>query len=174
MKLAYERPMMRAEEYKANSYFSICAGGSPTFLGKMLSLANATFHTISWNFGSLFGGDLWSYSGPQNVSDTLKGLDFNGSEAHPFDGEANGNKGQQYFWTDTADGSTYHLEYSIEHSKLLGDSEDPVFVLYGERNNENGLQVNWDGFTGTGSDNDSDFDDALYAVRVPDFVVVDS
>lgn len=165
MKLAYERPVMRAEAFATNAYCSAC-GGQVSFLDGALSLAKDL--VSGWFTIGFLGG--YRDTTPKDV---WTGLTFQQDSRRDMTSQANGFEGQkQYYWTATAEDTKYYLEYSVERSN---NRNADVFVLYEEQTGNQNLDINWKGYTGTETDNYSTtYDDSLVAVQFNERVVQDS
>lgn len=122
-KLAYERPIMRAEAFEADNYIAACRGSNPIVEENIeISKNNNWYFSFgAWATGNAVTGDA--------VQDKLKDYDidhvFNMNDTRVND------SGTKYWYTTGDDGGTYFLEYSNRYSQRGTDT----FFLYKDTNN---------------------------------------
>lgn len=169
MKLAYERPVMRAELFQTNAYCAGCTlgGGGKDMVGlNAVKLSDAVYwyDVPAWNQNFTNKDTVAQNS---NYSDLV----FGGVQK-PMTGSWGAS---QYYWSATSGDKLYHLEWSSgwtdkwNRNGSTGEtnlSGDMVFVLYEEDTGDKDLDAQVMGlFPGSLEDNDSTdrYDNSLYA-----------
>lgn len=178
MKLAYERPVMRAELFQTNAYCaSSCTIGGDTSQSVGMNAVRLG-DAVKW-FKVPSAGTDWDEWVPQSHDSAYTDLVFGGVQK-----TMTGTGGAtQYYWSTTVGGKTYHLEYSAGWTDKWDDllyngeggifgslnpdnydkanpdysSGDKVFVLYEEITKDTELDACVSGYDGgyfPGSDND--------------------
>lgn len=179
MKLAYERPVMRAEMYQTSAYCSIC-DDNPVLPGGKI---DTTGSNLTWYQVPKYNEDFDGAQSYNPNDGTAAGYDMSLIFSDPKTPQTSGTTGEaQYYWTATGDdNSKYYLEYSTgwtEKNDRGDDAGDSVFVLYKETNGTDKLQINWGNLlmpwlSFPGSENDGPnvdyhnrFDDAIAAFTI--------
>ncbi|MBE5798434.1 MAG: hypothetical protein E7321_00580 [Clostridiales bacterium] len=143
MKMAYEKPMVRAELYQTNAYCSVCTSGVPVLTTDISTSENGSW--FSPVLGPSWGDNKQTLlSAGWDLSHT-----FNQGKAETMVSQATGHVGQtQYYWVcdcpDCAEkGEHYLLEYSAQWSSDTRYKDQNIFVLYKDTTGDQKLQVNW-------------------------------
>ena len=123
-KLAYERPVMRAEAFEADNYIAACRGPNPIVEESIQISKNNKwyFSTLDWAWGNAVTGNA--------VTEKLNGYDIEHT-FNPTDNKVN-RRGTKYWYTDgdDGDGGKYFLEYSERYSQ-----KTDTFFLYKDTSN---------------------------------------
>ena len=117
-KLAYERPVMRAEAFEASNYIAACRGPNP-IVEENIEISennNWYFSATDWLADQSVTGDA--------VQNKLNGFDI-GHTFNMNDTRVN-DSGTKYWYTTGDDGGTYFLEYS----NLYSQNDQDTFFLY--------------------------------------------
>lgn len=153
MRMAYERPMMRAELYATNAYCGACTT-NPQLDGTLTVKASQWQSDVDGLAGDWedtwvstgYGPNASGYYMFANAGGTQHDLTFSSENSTPITStDANGKEYTGYYWTTTCNcctSGTYYLEYSAGFTDREGKD---CFILYYEDNGQTGLQL------GTGS-----------------------
>ena len=163
MKMAYERPMMRAEMFQANSFVAACGDVTgfvdPNRESLQLKEASRWFELGAGDSQTLITDESTKNSLVSQFGDLKFEKD---TLAWDESQSSNANGELFYYWSATSGTDKYWLEYSVGRTNY---NKKDSFVLYKEKYDSSKLNIMWDGYLRAWSDNIWPWaDDSLYGV----------